>query len=78
MNSVTRPIGMVHIQVAVLPKRNAEKWFRRDSIRSKSDVSRCCVRLIPKFGSEFGDGGVGSGGTTFLLPNITAIGTMPS
>ena len=32
------------------------KWFRRDSIRPKSDVSRWCVSYIPQFGSEFAEG----------------------
>ena len=69
---------MVHIQVAVLPKkRNDEKWFRRESIRPKSDVSRWCVNYIPQFGSEFAEGWVVSAETTFLLLNAATIGTMP-
>ena len=68
---------MVHIQVAVLPKSTAEKWFRRDSIRPKSDVSRWCVSYIPQFGSEFAEGRVVSAETTFLLPDAATIGTMP-
>ena len=53
------------------------KWFRRDSIRPKSDVSRWCVSYILQFGSEFAEGWVESAETTFLLPRIAAIGTVP-
>ena len=45
--------------------------------RPESDVSRCCVRLIPQFESEFAEGWVESAETTFLLPRIAAIGTVP-
>ena len=51
-------------------------WFRRDSIRPKSDVCRWCVSYIPQFGSEFAEGWVVSAETTFLQP-AAAIGTMP-
>ena len=58
-------------------KGTLTKWFRRDCIRPKSDVSRWCVRLVPQFGSEFAEGWVVSAETTFLLPRIAAIETVP-
>ena len=42
-------------------KGSPKKWFWRDRIRPKSDVSRWWVSMVPKFGNESRDGWVGRG-----------------